>query len=281
MLRINEVMTRTLATCPPDASISNAAAMMRDRDIGNVLVVEKGKLRGIVTDRDLALKALTGEYDPLETPVSKFMNTRVITGESSWRLDQAAEAMAKHQVRRLPIVEHGQLVGIVTLGDISQYEDRHNVVKKSLQAISSPNLFSFAKHAGRGKSLFGFPLLALTTVTMAWLTWNFSGRDFRKQLLKSAAFLAVQQVVVSAVNRMNQVPVDKLVHNVGEQLGKSEIYHSALHQIDNAREKINDVSTSKQARNFRKKVGSNLNHLTENLPTLAYKPPRRRLLWFG
>ena len=64
MLNAYDVMTHTLATCAPDANLAHVTAIMRDRDIGNVLVVEDGKLLGIVTDRDLALQALTGRDDP-------------------------------------------------------------------------------------------------------------------------------------------------------------------------------------------------------------------------
>jgi CBS domain-containing protein len=71
MLKAYEVMTRALAICTPETTITQAAAIMRDRDIGNVLVVDDGKLRGILTDRDLAINALTGEVDPLQTPISK------------------------------------------------------------------------------------------------------------------------------------------------------------------------------------------------------------------
>src|SRR5512133_1805474 len=135
MSKANEVMTRALATCAPDASVAHVAAMMRDRDIGNMLVVEDGRLRGIVTDRDLALQALTGKDDPLQTPISKFMSTKVVTGEAPWSLEQVAKTMAKQQIRRLPIVQKGQLVGIVSLGDLARYEARRDVVTKSLRAI--------------------------------------------------------------------------------------------------------------------------------------------------
>src|SRR5512147_1752808 len=81
MLKAYEVMTHPLATCAPEASVTDVAATMRDRDIGDVLIVEDGKLCGIVTDRDLTLQALTGQDDPKQTPVRKYMSTQVITGE--------------------------------------------------------------------------------------------------------------------------------------------------------------------------------------------------------
>ena len=94
MLKAYDVMTRPLATCAPDTSVTDVAATMRDRDIGDVLIVEEGQLRGIVTDRDLALQALTGQDDPRQTPIHKYMSTKVITGESAWSLEQVAKIMA-------------------------------------------------------------------------------------------------------------------------------------------------------------------------------------------
>src|SRR5512137_1748210 len=98
MLKAHEVMTQALATCAPDASVAQVAAIMRDRDIGDVLVMEDGKLCGIVTDRDLAVQALTGKDDPLLTPISKFMSTKIVTGEAAWSLEQVAKTMARHQI---------------------------------------------------------------------------------------------------------------------------------------------------------------------------------------
>jgi len=183
VLKAYEVMTHELATCAPDASVAHVAAIMRDRDIGDVLVLEDGKLRGIVTDRDLALRALTGKGDPAQTPIRKFMNTKVVTGETAWSLDQVADAMAKHQIRRLPIMQDGQLVGIVSLGDVARHEDEEDVVAQSLQAISAPSGFAASGRLGRTGALMGATLLAAAaTALMAWLTWNHSGQALRKQL---------------------------------------------------------------------------------------------------
>ena len=148
MLKAYEVMTHPLATCAPDANVTDVAATMRDRDIGDVLIVEDGKLRGIVTDRDLTLQALTGQDDPRQTPIRKYMSTKVVTGEPAWDLDQVTSVMAKHQIRRLPIVQDGKLVGIISLGDVARYEDQNHVVAKSLQAISEPTGVSSSRAPG-------------------------------------------------------------------------------------------------------------------------------------
>jgi len=184
MLNAYDVMTHTLATCAPDANLANVTAIMRDRDIGDVLVVEDGKLLGIVTDRDLALQALTGRDDPLQTPVRKFMSSEVVTGEASWSLEQVAKVMAKHQIRRLPIVQDGQLVGIISLGDLAQRDDRKDDVANSLQAISTPINISDSGRSGHGITVIGFALAALVTTIMAWLTWNHSGQVLRKKQME-------------------------------------------------------------------------------------------------
>lgn len=172
MSRVYEVMTHALATCSPDESVAQVAAIMRDRDIGDVLVVEDGNLRGIVTDRDLALQALTGRDDPLQTPIHKFMSTEVVTGKATWSLEQVAKVMAKHQIRRLPIIQDGELVGIISLGDVAQGEGRKDVVAKSLQAISAPIELADSRRSGRRGALISLALAAFATTMMAWHTWN-------------------------------------------------------------------------------------------------------------
>ena len=240
MLKAHEVMTHALATCAPDASVAQVAAIMRDRDIGNVLVVEDDKLRGIVTDRDLVLQALTGQDDLQQTPVGKYMSSKVVTGEPAWSLEQVANAMAKHQIRRLPIVQDGQLVGIVSLGDVARHVDRKDVVAKSLQAISAPIGISASGRSGRSGALIGFALAALATTVMAWLTWNHSGQALRKQM------------------------------------AKSELYHTAQHAMSAARDKVDEAASSKSVRNVRRDVGVKLTDLAAQLPTLEYKPARAK-----
>jgi CBS domain-containing protein len=172
MSKAYEVMTHALATCAPEADVAHVAAIMRDRDVGNVLVVEDGKLCGIVTDRDLALQALTGKDDPRQTPIRKFMNTKVVTGEPAWSLERVAKVMAKHQVRRLPIVQDGQLVGIISLGDVARREARKRVVAKSLRAVSTPMEVFKADRSRRVGALIGAGLATVAATGMAWLTWN-------------------------------------------------------------------------------------------------------------
>lgn len=213
MLKTSEVMTHELVICAPEESVANVVALMRDRDIGNVLVVENGKLRGIVTDRDLALQALTGKDDPLETPVRKFMSTKVVTGKAEWSLEQAARSMAKHQIRRLPIVQDGQLVGIISLGDIARYEERKGVVTKSLQAISAPVGISAPNPVGRGGALLGFAVAASATILMGWLNWSHSGQALTKQIEASKLYHTTRRAVSAAFDKAVEAASGGPVHN--------------------------------------------------------------------
>ena len=243
MLKAFEVMSRPLATCAPEVNVTDVAAMMRDRDIGDVLIVEDGKLRGIVTDRDLTLQALTGQDDPRQTPVSKYMSSKVVTGEPTWDLTQVSSVMAKHQIRRLPIVQDNKLVGIISLGDVARYEDQTHVVAKSLQAISEPLGISSFERLGRSgafATVAALALAALATTAFAWLTWNQSGQALRKQI------------------------------------SDSEAYHTALDALSVARDKVDEAATSKQVRDFRHDVNVKVNDLTAQLPTLEYKPAKHK-----
>jgi CBS domain-containing protein len=181
MSKAYEVMTHALATCGPDANVSQVVAIMRDRDIGNVLIVDGAGLRGIVTDRDLALQALTGEEDPRQTPIHKFMNTNVVTGEATWSLEHVAKTMARHQIRRLPIVQDGQLVGIVSLGDVARHAKRKNVALKTLQAISTPVDQSSPSKIKRAIAMLRFAMTAFGITMMACLAWKYYGLASYKQ----------------------------------------------------------------------------------------------------
>jgi CBS domain-containing protein len=238
MLKAYEVMTRALAICAPETSVSQASAIMRERDIGNVLVVDGGKLCGIVTDRDLALKALTGEDDPMKTPISRFMSKHVLTGQADWSLDQVASMMGKNQVRRLPIVQNGQLVGIISLGDVALFADRKEAVNQSLQAISAPAGISALQHSQPRGAWIGLLLAAFATTLLAWATWNRSGQMALKQIARSEFFHQVQQAASQARDTADEVASSKLVNDLGHQVTNSEIYHTVRQAVRDAREKV-------------------------------------------
>lgn len=136
MLQARDVMTESLINCSPGVTVAKAAKLMRDRKTGDVLVTDEGKLIGILTDRDIAVRVTAKSLDPGQVLVRDVMSTRMLTGQPDWDLDKIAKTMGKHQIRRLPIAENGVPVGIVSLSDVALHNDHKSHVAKSLKKIS-------------------------------------------------------------------------------------------------------------------------------------------------
>lgn len=120
-MTVRDVMTDLLTTCPPDASIADAARLMRDHEIGDVLVVDDDRLCGIVTDRDLVVRCLAdGDAD---STVRQACSPDPITLTPDSTVEDAVHLMRDHALRRVPVVEAERLVGIVTLGDLAVERD--------------------------------------------------------------------------------------------------------------------------------------------------------------
>jgi len=116
---IRDVMTQGVVTAVPSAPVRQVAELMRERNVGSVVLVdEDGTLAGFVTDRDLALGALTDGRDPAD-PVEAHGSSPVVTAEPGMGVEEAAELMVRHGIRRLPVLDKGRLTGIVTLDDLA------------------------------------------------------------------------------------------------------------------------------------------------------------------
>ena len=126
---VSEVMTANPRTIDPDDYVVEAARAMRDTDAGDVLVVDDdGHLTGIVTDRDVVVRALADGRDPNETRVSDVCTTDVRTVTPDQGVDDAIHLMREHDIRRIPVVEDGRPVGIVSLGDLAVARDERSVL---------------------------------------------------------------------------------------------------------------------------------------------------------
>lgn len=124
MPQISEVMTRDPYGVSKDASLSHAAQVMRDREIGDVLVLRTdGSLCGLVTDRDLVVRGLAEGLDPDTATVEEICNHEPVTLTSDQPVEEAVRTMREHDIRRLPVVDDGEVVGIVSLGDLAIERD--------------------------------------------------------------------------------------------------------------------------------------------------------------
>ncbi|WP_188193395.1 CBS domain-containing protein [Nonomuraea sp. SYSU D8015] len=119
---VGDVMTSHPATVEGDQPVSVAAALMRDNDAGAVIVNDNGRMAGIVTDRDIAVRVVADEKGP-QTPVRDACSPSVEAVGPDTSIDQAVQLMRSHAVRRLPVVEDGRAVGIVSLGDLAMERD--------------------------------------------------------------------------------------------------------------------------------------------------------------
>ena len=119
---VGDLMSRDPITCPPDAQLRSAAQLMRDRDIGDVVVVAGDEVRGIVTDRDITVRAVADGRGP-DTPVSDVLSGQVVTVASDDRVEKVVDLMREHAVRRIPVVDDGRLAGVISIGDVAMERD--------------------------------------------------------------------------------------------------------------------------------------------------------------
>jgi CBS domain-containing protein len=121
--RIHDVMTPNPVSLPGTASVHEAARAMRDQDIGDVIVLENNQICGIVTDRDIVVRAVAEMRDPAATTLADICSHALTTVSPDDSIAQAVRLMREKAIRRLPVVEGGRAVGIVSLGDLAIERD--------------------------------------------------------------------------------------------------------------------------------------------------------------
>ena len=143
MKKCNEVMTKDPVCCLPNDSVAKAAELMQSENIGSIPVIENKqnqKLVGIVTDRDLALKVVAGALDARSTTVEMVMTPDVVTCHADDDLQKALDAMAEHQLRRIPVVDNdNRIVGIIAQADVATRADQPEKTAEVVKEISQAN----------------------------------------------------------------------------------------------------------------------------------------------
>jgi CBS domain-containing protein len=124
MATVRDAMTENPRTLTPDSTIVEAARAMRDEDAGIMPVVDNDRLAGVITDRDIAVRVVAEGRDPEQVKVTEAASRDLVTLDPQQDLDEALRLMARHQVRRLPVVEEdGRLVGVVAQADVAKEAD--------------------------------------------------------------------------------------------------------------------------------------------------------------
>ena len=121
---VQEVMSSNPRRVSVDESIIAVAQVMRDEDIGSVIVTDADQVRGLVTDRDLVVRAIAEGLDPaLETVDTVYSGRDLVTVESNTPIEEAVRLMRENAIRRLPVVDDGRAIGLVSLGDLAMERD--------------------------------------------------------------------------------------------------------------------------------------------------------------
>lgn len=136
--RCREIMTRGVTTATREMSLQAVAALMRDGDMGSLPVVENGKLVGIVTDRDIVVRAVAEGRDAAATSIGDVMTAEVFAVRAEDFVFEAIRLMGDRQVRRVPVInENNELVGIIAMADVALETEDEREIAETLEEISS------------------------------------------------------------------------------------------------------------------------------------------------
>lgn len=145
-MELREIMTPRVVTADTETEVRAVARLMRDHNVGSVVICSPtGVPAGMITDRDLAL-AVVADERPGAEPVGDYVSSPLITGEPAMDLEEAAALMVQHRVRRLPVVDGDELVGIVTLDDIAVRSGNLEVAQRMTHQVIEGALPEFFFH---------------------------------------------------------------------------------------------------------------------------------------
>ncbi|EPR28052.1 MULTISPECIES: CBS domain-containing protein [Geobacillus] len=135
MQTVRDVMSTDVQYCTPLDNLYEVAVKMRDFNVGAIPIVDDGRLVGMITDRDIVVRGMA-EKRPGSTAVTEVMSRDLVTLSPDDSVQKAADMMARHQIRRLPVVENGRLVGIISLGDLATNRYSDERAGRALSEIS-------------------------------------------------------------------------------------------------------------------------------------------------
>jgi len=135
---LREIMTKDVTTVTLQDNVYEVAVKMRDWNVGVIPVVnENNDCIGVITDRDIVIRGLAEKREG-SAKIEQVMTRDIVFGQPEMTADEAAKLMAKHQIRRLPVVENNKLVGIVAIGDLAVRQVLQNEAGEALAEISEP-----------------------------------------------------------------------------------------------------------------------------------------------
>ena len=148
-MRISDVMTQGVVTAETDDSLRAVGELMRDRNVGSVVVCDGERPVGVITDRDLALAVVADQVDPDDSARSH-ASEPIVTGEVEMDIEEAVAIMIQHRIRRLPVTEGEQLVGIVTIDDLAVRAGDLHLAQRITAEVAKAALPEFYFHQRGG-----------------------------------------------------------------------------------------------------------------------------------
>ncbi len=142
-MKVKDIMTGAIVSLNSKDSVEKAAELMKEHNIGAVPVCEGDKVIGIITDRDIALRSVASGNDSKSQSVREIMSSNPVTGTPDMDIQDASRVMSERQIRRLPIVDSENLVGMVSLGDIAVSPKLNEEAEQALSSISEPSTPEF------------------------------------------------------------------------------------------------------------------------------------------
>ena len=136
-MQIRDVMTKDVWSLGPEATVAEAAQAMRDMNVGSIPLVDGDQLVGVITDRDIVIQVVAEGLDAQTERIESFMTRDPITATPDTSVEEASQIMAREQIRRLPVVEDGRLVGYLAIADLALL-DKDRQVGDALEQISQP-----------------------------------------------------------------------------------------------------------------------------------------------
>ena len=138
-MKVKDISLKEVHFAAPTTTINEAASMMKRHGVGVLPICENGRLLGMLTDRDIVIGCVAAGMDTKECQVKEFMTSEPVVIVPNMDIEEAAEIMGKEQVRRLPVAEGGNLLGMLSLGDIATALDNDDLIANTLRRISTPS----------------------------------------------------------------------------------------------------------------------------------------------
>lgn len=139
-MKLRDIMTKDVIAVSPDTTVFDAAQIMKDKNIGSLpICTDNMNVQGIITDRDIVLRVVCAGKDPKQMKCKDVMTDKLVVGKTDMEVETALDLMGDVQVRRLPVVENGRLVGFVALGDMAVNNRFNRATEEALSEISAPS----------------------------------------------------------------------------------------------------------------------------------------------